>query len=474
MDASANVTKLSGRLGDTCSTDDDCADATAVHSAAECSYSGECSCREHIGFGGADCASLTVSSFAPIIVQAVLSLEYLIVLAMASQALARVCRTSRHGFKLTTGCCTWLAAFLLAVFQIENLAYVSRGVPFGTHSYIQDGLIAASGTFTILSALNVSLMWIEFVMASEQMKDVSSNLELTRSFLLGYIGSFLGVAVLGIGLTHAFDNNVGWFLLTGSCLVSALLIMATFTVGARRMSAVYLRAAVDLKTSIVSRTRQLALFNSTNRTSRPSRGDHSRVSRVSRFSRFSRTDDTRVSRGDDDSRCSRGDESTRASGDDSRGDEVVPFQREERSSGAAKPRAEQRSETAEEEQSKAERRAERRAERAAEREERVAQREESLAQIDRDSVRQRHLEERARLIVTKARDVTRGFGVYVVFTLLYHVAVVLMLGPYAVWPCVLVFFTAMAAAIGAIAQFLVASNAPPSQRAQLTQVVPTS
>ena len=51
-----------------------------------------------------------------------------------------------------------------------------------------------------------------------------------------------------------------------------------------------------------------------------------------------------------------------------------------------------------------------------------------------------------------------------------------MLGPYAVWPCVLVFFTGMAAAIGAIAHFLAATNAPPPQqrRAQLTQVVPTS
>ena len=153
----ANVTQL----GDVCSLDADCADATAVHGAAECSHANECRCHVNNGFGGTECNSLTPSSFVPITVQTVLVLEYTFVLWLASRALGRVCNRGKRGFILTTTICTWLASLLAVMLQIESLVHLCTASYFVIHHFVRELLIAGVGVFVILAALNVSFMWIE-------------------------------------------------------------------------------------------------------------------------------------------------------------------------------------------------------------------------------------------------------------------------------------------------------------------------
>ena len=107
---------------------------------------------------------------------------------------------------------------------------------------------AAGASLCIVGALNLSLMWIEFVLATKRLERLSNNLRLTKKILVGYMIGFCALEVILITLqivvSGAFYN-----LTMGLSLITAILIIITFLVGASKLNKVYGKAAATERAS---------------------------------------------------------------------------------------------------------------------------------------------------------------------------------------------------------------------------------
>ena len=107
---------------------------------------------------------------------------------------------------------------------------------------------AAGASLCIVGALNLSLMWIEFVLATKRLERLSNNLRLTKKILVGYMIGFCALEVILITLqivvSGAFYN-----LTMGLSLITAIVIIITFLVGASKLNKVYGKAAATERAS---------------------------------------------------------------------------------------------------------------------------------------------------------------------------------------------------------------------------------
>lgn len=257
-------------VGSSCSTSRDCTDATSYHGAAWCGPESRCRCRHHYGFGGEDCGRLTDISAMPITSGSVQLVMYCLLCGYCTFALTRVCRGGRGGFIFSTMISTWLCSVVTLLNTIRELQFLlgaeaARGhggarraaaAAGQSHFELHDQLSKAGSTVSLtlglLASLNISLMWIEFVIASRQMRKVDGNVSMMRGVLLGFMGFFVGMSVLSIVIENAIDVAAGSFLQQGVNVVTTLALIVTYAVGAGRMASVYHRQTVRIESELAS------------------------------------------------------------------------------------------------------------------------------------------------------------------------------------------------------------------------------
>eukprot|EP00965_Chrysotila_dentata_P086524 2855772-Pleurochrysis_carterae.AAC.6 len=129
----------------------------------------------------------------------------------------------------------WSHAFTHAIYP----SYPSTAAAW---TLINNIHIYAHGTLLLLAALNLSLMWIEFIIASKRLLRVGRNLRLTASFLFWYMVFFVMAAITGL-VINIVINRFGYILWVLSTCATSIMLICLLTVGSVRMSAVLLREA---------------------------------------------------------------------------------------------------------------------------------------------------------------------------------------------------------------------------------------
>ena len=112
------------------------------------------------------------------------------------------------------------------------------------------------GLCIALSFNNVSMMWIEFALASKRMASMSSNLKLTKNFIFGYSAFYMVAGVTFLYITIGpYKNPIEpiepdfEYATTGLLVFNALLTSATYFYGGRAMYLVFSRHAEQEKSS---------------------------------------------------------------------------------------------------------------------------------------------------------------------------------------------------------------------------------
>eukprot|EP00965_Chrysotila_dentata_P172025 5676747-Pleurochrysis_carterae.AAC.2 len=172
-----------------------------------------------------------------------------LLLGWAVQILWNAVSSGRKGYFLSTSVacvlsatanvCLWANVLLHSVYPY----YPSDSTMWELLMYI---FTSAHGTLLILGALNLSLMWIEFIIASKRLLPVGHNLRLTASFLFWYMVCFTITAIIGV-VVGSTVNHLGFLFWVISTYATVLVLVVLLTVGTVRMSAVLLREAGRVK-----------------------------------------------------------------------------------------------------------------------------------------------------------------------------------------------------------------------------------
>lgn len=92
----------------------------------------------------------------------------------------------QRGFALTTSLSVVTAAGGFVVVAVNGLLYALRvGNADDDYNRLDNAATAVGSLFTTCASLNLSLMWVEFSLATERLQSISNNLKLTRTALLG-------------------------------------------------------------------------------------------------------------------------------------------------------------------------------------------------------------------------------------------------------------------------------------------------
>mmetsp|Transcript_47227 Transcript_47227/g.102551 ORF Transcript_47227/g.102551 Transcript_47227/m.102551 type:complete len:392 (-) Transcript_47227:167-1342(-) len=208
-----------------------------------CTAAATCQCSRLSGRDGPDCMSFTPNCIWGIVFCAVC---FIIACSLLSWTILLVRKTllrKHRGHKLSVmAACLISSLFDAALWILELTHAVSPGFPSqgSTRWLLKELLICARGTFLILAALNLSLMWIEFKIASRRLMDVGSNLRLTARFLMWYTIVFallsLSASVLSATISSSF-----FFIWVISTFVNAILLIVIFTIGSQQLRHALLR-----------------------------------------------------------------------------------------------------------------------------------------------------------------------------------------------------------------------------------------
>lgn len=175
----------------------------------------------------------------------------------------------RHGFTISTSVLAWLSSVFLLVDGITGLIFAVGNHNDADYLVIESVCLTIGCAALFGAALNISLMWIEFVLATKRLATLSNNLKTTRSILIGYLSCYTITSAGLMIAVHATDDVVYTSLFMATCIASATLLMTTFTIGARRLSHEYVRA----ETSFVAEAMEIASsFANMPDASRASRG----------------------------------------------------------------------------------------------------------------------------------------------------------------------------------------------------------
>ena len=108
----------------------------------------------------------------------------------ACRTLWRMVSLGRRGFALWTSALTWTSSALLLTTWSSELAF-TQGSYHASYLTLRSVCLTLGQAALIAAALNVSLMWIEFVIATEQMQTFSGTLQRTRIFLVAHLVCYL-------------------------------------------------------------------------------------------------------------------------------------------------------------------------------------------------------------------------------------------------------------------------------------------
>ena len=247
MSLLVNLT-VAQRVGQNCTTSFEC-NAGLELSVMQCQWQLGylCGCGSFgTKMGGPECTDLTSGSGAAVAGRSLQALGLVVTVVAALRYLPFAGRR-----------CTFSLSILLWIFWGATLMLISRLVSIANFSvpmdyYVVDSVTsvfeAAGASLCIVGALNLSLMWIEFVLATKRLERLSNNLRLTKKILVGYMIGFCALEVILITLqivvSGAFYN-----LTMGLSLITAILIIITFLVGASKLNKVYGKAAESERVS---------------------------------------------------------------------------------------------------------------------------------------------------------------------------------------------------------------------------------
>ena len=236
------------RVGQSCLTNFDCNEGLERR-IMNCHWQSGyvCGCGSYTSqLSGPDCTDLTPGSAGMVIGRSLQALSLLVVLVVALRYLPFAGR--RCNFSLSILLWIFWGATLMLISRLVSIANFSVPMDYYVVDSVTSVFEAAGASLCIVGALNLSLMWIEFVLATKRLERLSNNLRLTKKILVGYMIGFCALEVILITLqivvSGAFYN-----LTMGLSLITAILIIITFLVGASKLNKVYGKAAESERVS---------------------------------------------------------------------------------------------------------------------------------------------------------------------------------------------------------------------------------
>ena len=118
-------------------------------------------------------------------------------------------------------------------------------------------LLTICGIFLPLCTNNVSMMWIEFVLASKRMASMSANLKLTKNIILGYCVFYMIAGIIFLYITvgppedppDPIDTDFE-YVTRGLLALNSLLTSFTYFYGGRSMYFIFAKHAEQEKTAM--------------------------------------------------------------------------------------------------------------------------------------------------------------------------------------------------------------------------------
>jgi len=211
-----------------------------------CLHTERCGCSITYGRVGApECDELSVEAAWALCTSGLMLPTGLLVSLWACFVFVRTVRRRQTGYLLsTTIACLLGGVFDVALWANVLLHAMMPDYPSSTRAWelLVETLSCLHASLVFLAAFNLSLMWVEFVIASRQLRRMGTNLRLTARFLLGFALGFAVFSVLCTILSAVVHQDVKllWIIAT---YVSCILLVAVLVVGSRRMSTVLAREA---------------------------------------------------------------------------------------------------------------------------------------------------------------------------------------------------------------------------------------
>jgi len=216
-----------------------------------CRAEGYCGCSHVYGFEHRpECHTLSAGSSWAVVITPLLLLIVVVCIIYAAYVLAEVAISKRQTYMYSTVMFSLLWGILLAATLSHELAHVISAGTYPDNTITFETLyflgLSLSCAAMNASGMNISLMWIEFILATERCDSVKSNLHNTAAFLKWYIAVFLVLLTTLLFLGSLVNSKVQYAWLAIN-LFSALVLVVLFIMGSRRMSAVFFRAADNVE-----------------------------------------------------------------------------------------------------------------------------------------------------------------------------------------------------------------------------------
>ena len=222
----------------------------------ECRRTGYCGCMWSSSMGPAPvCNELTPASSMNLVVRFLTLALYLVPFVYALQLYIFTIRKSgcKWSYQISTVVFTILGPFFMLLANIMPLIDMLGGAVFSTvaRNAIFNLGLALGSTLCILSYLNVSLMWVEFCLASKRLAALSHNLKLTKNFLRGYIVFHVVMSVIMLVLNVVVSDTF-FLAFLGVVVIAAILILVSYQWGSRKIVAIYQKHAAAEKKTIAT------------------------------------------------------------------------------------------------------------------------------------------------------------------------------------------------------------------------------
>ncbi|KAL1493519.1 hypothetical protein AB1Y20_017222 [Prymnesium parvum] len=213
--------------------------ARCVVASGAANGSGVCTCPWGYGFTLPTCRELSSSSAWAIGSHGLVLSVWLCCLALTTKTLARMTlNRKKKDFAFSTSALAWLQCLGMLVYCGNGLAY-ALGSDHGGFKTVDAVSMAVGLSAFIACALNISLMWIEFDLASKRMESVSGNLKLTRGFLLGFLTCYIAAVVSLMVARLLSEDDLYLSLAVVVHIVACSIIATTYVLGSQSLSNIY-------------------------------------------------------------------------------------------------------------------------------------------------------------------------------------------------------------------------------------------
>mmetsp|Transcript_13891 Transcript_13891/g.27155 ORF Transcript_13891/g.27155 Transcript_13891/m.27155 type:complete len:414 (-) Transcript_13891:241-1482(-) len=222
-----------------------CVSTSQCNGRQTCKPEGVCGCSVTYARQGENCEIFTNQSLWSAVACIVFGLTSFLLACWALDTVRLVVFRRKKGFEFSTSLLSFLTALAGLVVWINNALHSMYPVypsDSATWTTLHQTLLAVYATLLVSSAYNLSLMWVEFVIASKRLWPVGSNLRHTAKFLICYMIGFAVVALTAVILSILVNRRffTAWIL---STYASTILLMIMLTVGSVKLGKVLEREA---------------------------------------------------------------------------------------------------------------------------------------------------------------------------------------------------------------------------------------